>query len=150
MEAAANRMEAAANKMRNKRMSITYEQLIEQAKKAASFAYAPYSGFPVGAALLCENGTVYTGCNIENAAFGAGICAERVALGKAVSEGNRRFRVLAVVSKGGSYCTPCGICRQMFWEFSKTLMVLCGRGDGTYQIHSLEELLPHAFDNCSV
>ncbi len=124
---------------------MTHEALAHMAIEASSFAYAPYSNFPVGAALLCEDGSVYTGCNIENAAFGAGLCAERVALGKAVSEGKRKFQVLAVASQGESYCMPCGICRQMFWEFSPDLLVLCTKGDGTFIMYSLKDLLPHAF-----
>ena len=124
---------------------MTYKTLISLAQKASEFAYAPYSSFAVGAALLCKDGTVYTGCNVENASFGAGICAERVALCKAVSEGKREFSVLAVTAQSETYCTPCGLCRQMLWEFSKELLVLCGKKDGEFVTYSLEELLPHAF-----
>ncbi|MGI6497646.1 MAG: cytidine deaminase [Oscillospiraceae bacterium] len=124
---------------------MTHEKLVQAAQEALPFAYAPYSNFQVGAALLCADGTVYTGCNVENAAFGAGICAERVALGKAVSEGKRDFLSLAVVSRGDAYCVPCGICRQMFWEFSKELLVLCANGSGAFVSYSIKELLPHAF-----
>lgn len=124
---------------------MTHEELVRLAQEASRFAYAPYSGFRVGAALLCADGTVYTGCNVENAAFGAGLCAERVALGKAVGEGNQDFQVLAVASQGDAYCMPCGICRQMFWEFSKELLVLCANGNGAFVSYPLKELLPHAF-----
>ena len=124
---------------------MTHEELVACAREAQSFAYAPYSGFPVGAALLCADGSVYTGCNVENAAFGAALCAERVALGKAVSEGKRAFRALAVIAKGNAFCTPCGTCRQVLWEFSKDLLVLCANERGNFAAYPLAELLPHGF-----
>ena len=129
---------------------MTYEKLIQMAQEAAAFAYAPYSNFAVGAALLCEDGTVYTGCNVENASFGAGICAERVALCKAVSEGKRKFSVLAVAAPGEAYGTPCGICRQMLWEFAKEILILCANKEGTYVIHPLKDLLPFAFEEANL
>ena len=99
------------------------EQLISLAKEAMLHAYAPYSGFTVGAALLCRDGSVYTGCNIENAAFGPTNCAERTAVFKAVSEGKREFAAIAICGgKGGSItglCPPCGVCRQVLREFCK-------------------------------
>ena len=98
-------------------------ELINYAKKAMNNAYAPYSNFCVGAALLTDDGTVYTGCNIENSSFGATICAERTAAVKAVSEGHRRFTKIAIVSKAGGYTYPCGICRQFLSEFSDENMV---------------------------
>lgn len=99
-------------------------ELINYAKKAMNNAYAPYSNFCVGAALLTDDGTVYTGCNIENSSFGATICAERTAAVKAVSEGHRRFTKIAIVSKAGGYTYPCGICRQFLSEFSDENMEL--------------------------
>ena len=119
--------------------------LLRRAHDAMKNAYVPYSNFPVGAALLCEDGSVYTGCNVEGASYGNAICAERTALCKAVSEGKRRFDTLAVTANTEDFCTPCGICRQMLYEFSPDLRVLCGSRDGSHTVHSLKELLPCAF-----
>ena len=119
--------------------------LLRMAHDAMKNAYVPYSNFPVGAALLCEDGSVYTGCNVEGASYGNAICAERTALCKAVSEGKRRFDTLAVTANTEDFCTPCGICRQMLYEFSPDLRVLCGSCDGSHTVHSLKELLPCAF-----
>ena len=119
--------------------------LLRMAHDAMKNAYVPYSNFPVGAALLCEDGSVYTGCNVEGASYGNAICAERTALCKAVSEGKRRFDTLAVTANTEDFCTPCGICRQMLCEFSPDLRVLCGSRDGSHTVHSLKELLPCAF-----
>ena len=119
--------------------------LLRMAHDAMKNAYVPYSNFPVGAALLCEDGSVYTGCNVEGASYGNAICAERTALCKAVSEGKRRFDTLAVTANTEDFCTPCCICRQMLYEFSPDLRVLCGSRDGSHTVHSLKELLPCAF-----
>ena len=128
---------------------MTKSDLINKAKAAANSAYAPYSNFCVGAALLCNDGTLYTGCNIENAAYSVTCCGERTALFKAVSEGKRKFTDIAVVGgKSGDYstvCTPCGVCRQALSEFCTGDMKihLC---DGEDIItYSLSELLPHSF-----
>ena len=127
-------------------MSGWEEKLARRAMEMRALAYAPYSGYPVGAALLCEDGTVFTGCNVENAAYGSTICAERTALVKAVSEGRRNgFTALAIAGKGKDFCWPCGACRQMLREFAPHLRVLAIRGDGAYRSASLEELLPHSF-----
>lgn len=120
------------------------QTLVRQAIAAAEQAYIPYSHYPVGAALLAASGTVYTGCNIENASFPAGICAERNALFKAVSEGDRAFTAIAVVTSNGG--TPCGICRQAMYEFAPELRVIIA--DTTGHIHHdlpLHELLPFGF-----
>ena len=119
--------------------------LLRMAHDAMKNAYVPYSNFPVGAALLCADGSVYTGGNVEGASYGNAICAERTALCKAVSEGKRRFDTLAVTANTEDFCTPCGICRQMLYEFSPDLRVLCGSRDGSHTVHSLKELLPCAF-----
>lgn len=100
----------------------TRQRLVQAAIEASQHAYIPYSGYPVGAALLTPHGTVYTGCNIENAAYPATICAERTALVKAVSVGERSFTALAVVTENGGY--PCGVCRQMLYEFAPDLPVI--------------------------
>ncbi len=109
-------------------------------------SYMPYSKFPVGAALLCRDGTVFTGCNVENAAYGSTICAERTALVKAVSEGHRDdFVKLAVVGRSEGPCWPCGSCRQMLVEFAPELEIIVGNGRGELTTVSLAELLPHSF-----
>ena len=129
---------------------MTPEQLIELAKDAMTRAYAPYSGFQVGAALLCADGTVYQGCNIENASFSPTVCAERTAIFKAVSEGHRDFAALAVCGgKNGvieGFCPPCGVCRQVMREFcGDDFPVYLAGADGNWQVITLEELLPLSF-----
>lgn len=125
---------------------MTDRELISEAVKAAKFAYAPYSKFCVGAAVECTDGSVYTGCNVENAALGATICAERVAVTKAVSEGKRAFRRIAVYADSADYCVPCGTCRQVLCEFSPNMEILCVRSDGRYVSYNLKNLLPQAFN----
>ena len=120
-------------------------ELIHKAIAAREFAYAPYSNFCVGAALLTKSGKIYTGCNVENSAFGSTICAERTALVKAVSEGCRKFTRLAVVGNSTDYCWPCGACRQMLDEFAPELEVLVARKDHQFVKFPLRELLPHGF-----
>lgn len=119
--------------------------LIDMALKAMENAYAPYSGFKVGAALLCSNKKVYTGCNIENSSYGASNCAERTAIFKAVSEGEREFEKIAIVSSSGDFTFPCGICRQVLSEFmyDKTV-VLFSEKDGIREF-KVKDLLPEAF-----
>ena len=120
-------------------------QLIKLAQKAAQNAYAPYSNFKVGAALLCRNGNVYTGCNVENSSYGASNCAERTAVFKAVSEGEREFVKIAIVSSSGDFTYPCGICRQVLSEFMPNgSIVLFSEEKGIKEI-TLNELLPYAF-----
>ncbi len=123
------------------------EQLCQMALAMRQQAYCPYSHFAVGAALQGADGRVYTGCNIENAAYSATLCAERVALAKAVSEGKRDFVRLTIAASGEDYCVPCGVCRQMLWEFAPDLEIICLNGQGQARIFSLRELLPHAFDS---
>ena len=129
---------------------MTPEKLVELAKEAMTKAYAPYSGFKVGAALLCGDGTVYQGCNIENAAYGPTNCAERTAIFKAVSEGKREFSAIAICGgKDGvisGFCPPCGVCRQVMREFCKSdfPIYLAGTGN-TWQVKTLAELLPLSF-----
>ena len=129
---------------------MTKNELCAAAKAAMRNAYAPYSGFSVGAALLCADGSVYTGCNIENAAFTPTVCAERTALFKAVSEGKRGFSAIAVASGktdgGTATFPPCGVCRQALAEFCgpDLPVYICG-ADGSAQDYTLGELLPCAF-----
>ncbi len=129
---------------------MTDEELIACARAMLEKAYAPYSGYRVGAALLGSDGQVYTGCNIESAAYSATICAERAAVCQAVSAGCRRFRRLAVISSGEAMCTPCGVCRQLLYEFSDGMVVLCCKGSGEYEAKSIEELLPFGFGRASM
>lgn len=125
---------------------MTDRELVELAFTMLERSYVPYSHFPVGAALLCADGTVFTGCNVENAAYGSTICAERTAVVKAVSEGHRDDWVaLAVVGEGSDYCWPCGACRQMLYEFCPELTVLAARSDREFVRLSLTELFPHGF-----
>lgn len=132
---------------------MTNEELIQAAYRAQEQAYIPYSGFAVGAALLTESGRVYTGCNIENAAFSPTNCAERTAFFKAVSEGERKFQSIAIVgnrkgqkSKPGEYCTPCGVCRQVMAEFCnpETFHIIVTDGVQV-KTYLLRELLPDSF-----
>lgn len=122
---------------------MTAEELIGVAREARQRAYAPYSRFAVGAALLGRSGRVYTACNVENVSYGLSICAERAAVFKAVSEGEQEFEALAVVtSVGGS---PCGACRQVLAEFNYNMTVYVADTEGQYRAFTVEELLPEAF-----
>lgn len=129
---------------------MTPEKLIEQAKQAMERAYAPYSGYKVGAALLCADGTVYGGCNIENAAYSPTNCAERTALFKAVYDGHRDFIAMAVCGgKDGVIAgafPPCGVCRQVLGEFcGDDFTVYVAGAEGSYETFTLGQLLPHRF-----
>jgi cytidine deaminase len=125
---------------------MTDRELAAKAMEMQNFAYCPYSNFQVGAALLCEDGRVFTGCNVESAAYGSTICAERTALLKAVSEGCRdNWVAIAVAGRGEEFCWPCGSCRQMLYEFAPDLRVLAVRGDGSFEEASLSDLLPRGF-----
>jgi len=125
---------------------MTDLELLQQAVKARENAYTPYSHFRVGAALEGESGTVYLGCNVENAAFGPTNCAERTAMLKAVSEGHRDDWVtIAIAGKGEDYCWPCGACRQALYEFAPGLRVLVARGDGDFKTMTLDQLMPFGF-----
>ena len=132
---------------------MTREELVKKAYEAQKFSYSPYSGFQVGAALLTQNGKVYTGCNIENAAFSPTNCAERTAVFKAVSEGEPQFQAMAIVgNKKGApeeeweFCTPCGVCRQVLLEFvdPQKFEILLGKGKEIRKF-TLSQLLPESF-----
>ena len=120
------------------------QKLMDCAIKARENAYSPYSHFAVGAALLCEDGTLYEGCNIENASYGLTNCAERTAIFKAVSEGHIKFKALAVVADTEGPCAPCGACRQVMAEF-KIPLIIMGNLMGNIKIVTIEELLPFSF-----
>lgn len=130
---------------------MEYKELMAEALKAREMSYSPYSHFCVGAALLCKNGKVYKGCNIENAAYTPTNCAERTAFFKAVSEGERDFEAIAIVGgkRGGKgvFCAPCGVCRQVIAEFcDKDFIIVLGDEDNI-KVYTRETLLPLAFTN---
>ena len=127
---------------------MTDEKLLETAVNMLTYSYVPYSNYPVGAALLAEDGRVFTGCNVENAAYGNTLCAERTALCKAVSEGARRFTAIAIAAKG-SAPFPCGACRQSLYEFAPDLRVLV-TWDGQVREAALRDLLPEGFGPSSL
>ena len=122
------------------------DRLIAAARVAREHAVAPYSHFKVGAALLSAGGTIYTGCNVENASYGLTMCAERVALFKALSEGERVFRLIAVVADTAEPTPPCGPCRQLLWEFCGDIPVIMATPDRVAATHQMRELLPLPFD----
>lgn len=129
---------------------ILIEKLIKKAIEMLNFSYAPYSNFHVGAALLTSEGEIYTGCNIENAAYGPSNCAERTAIFKAVSEGKKEFEAIAVAGgKNGkieNFCPPCGVCRQVLAEFcKKDFEIVLAKSTNEYKIMTLEQLLPESF-----
>ncbi|MEG0804999.1 MAG: cytidine deaminase [Lachnospiraceae bacterium] len=126
---------------------LNYEELIQEAVKARNFAYAPYSNFHVGAALLTKSGTVYTGCNIENAAYTPTNCAERTAFFKAISQGERDFQAIAIIGEKNDYLAPCGVCRQVMMEFVDpvSFYIILARNEKDYQVMTLDELFPYAF-----
>jgi cytidine deaminase len=123
--------------------SYTENRLITSAQDARERAYAPYSKFKVGAALLGKSGRIYTGCNIENAALSPGVCAERTAIFKAVSEGEREFETLAVVTENG--VSPCGVCRQVMMEFAPDMKVIIADIQGNTRDITVRDLLPDGF-----
>jgi cytidine deaminase len=121
-------------------------ELVAKATEARQRALAPYSGFKVGAAILTQDGHIYTGCNIENASYGLSICAERVALWKALSEGAHDFRHMAIVTDAERLTSPCGACRQLLWEYCGDLAISLHSLRGPNEEHHLAELFPHPFD----
>ena len=126
---------------------MTDKELVQIALDAREKAYVPYSGFRVGAALLTETGKVYTGVNIENLSYGATNCAERTAVFKAVSEGEKKFKVIAITSDSNEFTFPCGICRQVIKEFTdKDTRILCSNNAGEFTALTVKDLLPYAFD----
>ena len=124
--------------------------LIGKAAEARERALAPYSGFKVGAAIAAGDGRIYTGCNIENASYGLSICAERVALWKALSEGARDFQVMAIVSDADTLTSPCGACRQLLWEYCGNIKIHLHSLKGLHAEHQLSDLFPFPFDSRSL
>ena len=124
---------------------MTREELKAAAVAMLDRAYCPYSHFAVGAALECADGTVFTGCNIENAAYSPTICAERTAVAKAVSEGHTDFVRMVIAGRSADFCVPCGVCRQVLREFAPNIEIICLNGKGEEQVFTLSQLLPHSF-----
>ncbi|MDA3733694.1 cytidine deaminase [Niameybacter massiliensis] len=122
-----------------------YKELVAKAREAMEYAYVPYSKFKVGAALLTEDDKIYTGCNVENASFGATNCAERTAIFKAVSEGVTHFKAIAIVSSSTDFTYPCGICRQVIGEFMKQGEIILENAEGEIKVYAFNDLLPHHF-----
>jgi cytidine deaminase len=122
------------------------EQLIDSAKIARQKAFAPYSNFAVGAAVRTKGGKIYTGCNVESAVYGATACAERIAIWKAVSESENEFSEIAIVADTEELTPPCGICRQIIWEFCGDIPVTFSNLDGKSETLQMKDLLPRAFD----
>ena len=140
-----------------KNMNCSKEELIREAFQAQKRAYAPYSGFEVGAALLTADGKIYGGCNIENASYGACNCAERTAFFRALYDGERDFSAIAIVGKPKTadtfdYCAPCGICRQVMAEFCdpEKFLIILARNEEDCRVYSLKELLPLSFTGSSM
>ncbi len=123
------------------------KELLQKAIEARENAYVPYSNFRVGAAVLTKDNKVYTGCNIECASFGGTNCAERTAVFKAISEGNKDIEAIAIVSDSTDYTFPCGICRQVIVEFGLNIKVIVGKPDGDYKTYTIKELLPNSFSS---
>uniref|UniRef100_A0A671N6J9 Cytidine deaminase n=2 Tax=Sinocyclocheilus anshuiensis TaxID=1608454 RepID=A0A671N6J9_9TELE len=122
------------------------EALVRKSQEAKEQAYCPYSKFRVGAAVLTSDGTVFTGCNVENACYTAGLCAERTAISKAVSEGHKSFKAIAIASDlEDRFISPCGACRQFMREFGSQWDVYISKSDGSYKLMTVEELLPCSF-----
>lgn len=125
---------------------MDYTKLLEMAEEAKEKAYVPYSNFKVGAALLTKSQKIYTGCNVEVASYGATNCAERTAIFKAVSEGEREFEAIAIASSNEDETFPCGICRQVIVEFGKDIKIILGNSKkGVVKVYDINELLPHSF-----
>ncbi len=125
---------------------MTLEELKALAISMQEKAYCPYSHFPVGAALECSDGTVFTGCNIENASYPVGSCAERTAVSKAISEGYHSFKRIVIAARTDFCCVPCGMCRQFMQEFSPDMEIICLNRHGESKTYLLSDLLPYGFD----
>lgn len=127
-------------------MNHSTEELVTAAKEARQNSYAPYSEFRVGAAIEMEDGEIYTGCNVESASYGLTVCAERVAIWKAISEGKHNVKNIAVVADTKDLTPPCGVCRQIIWEFGGNVPVTLANLNGGRETVEMKDLLPRAFD----
>jgi len=121
------------------------KKLIKEAKRAREMAYAPYSKFKVGAAVLADNNNIFTGCNVENVSYGLTICAERIAISKAISEGCKKIKAIAVIADTKEPVSPCGACRQFIMEFNPDTLVIMGTLDRKIHTTTIKELLPYNF-----
>jgi cytidine deaminase len=128
-------------------MKHTDDDLISAATEVREIAYAPYSNFKVGAAVETEGGEIYTGCNVESASYGLTVCAERVAIWKGISHGEKKFSRIAVVVDTEELTPPCGVCRQIIWEFCGDVPVILSNLHGKSETVQMSELLPRAFDS---
>ena len=128
-------------------MEHTEQELIKAASEVRENAFAPYSDFRVGAAVETENGNIYTGCNVESASYGLTVCAERVAIWKGISRGEKKFGRIAVVVDTEELTPPCGVCRQIIWEFCGDVPVILANLHGKKEVVMMSELLPRAFDS---
>jgi len=127
-----------------------YDTLISAAKQARENAHAPYSNFRVGAALHATSGRIFTGCNVENATYGLTVCAERVAIFKAISEGERGFDAISVVTDTDALTPPCGACRQLIWEFCGDVPVILANLKGKTEVIQMRDLFPKPFDSTNL
>ncbi len=128
-------------------MAKRYQELVKIAQAVKQRAHAPYSKFPVGAALLASNRRIYTGCNIEISSYGLTICAERTAIFKAISEGERNFKAIAVITNDPKITPPCGACRQVLWDLAGNIDIIMANNKGKSKVVKLKELIPYAFDS---
>ena len=128
-------------------MKHSDQELIDAAREVRNLAFAPYSNFQVGSAVEADDGTVYTGCNVESATYGLTMCAERVAIWKGVSEGAKKFGRIAVIADTEELTPPCGACRQVIWEFCGDVPVVLSNLNGKTETIQMSELLPRAFDS---
>ncbi len=124
---------------------MDYKTLSHKAVEAKANALPPYSHFHVGAALLTEDGKIYSGCNVENSSYSLTICAERTAIFKAISEGERKFKAIAIASDSPDYITPCGACRQIIYDHCGEIDIICTNANGDYKVFKTSQLLPYAF-----
>ncbi len=124
---------------------MDYLNLIKAARLAMGNSYSPYSNFAVGAAILGSDGTIYKGCNVENAAYGATNCAERTALFTAIAHGAREFEAIAIVGSSGDFTYPCGICRQVLAELMPKAKIIISNDENEYKVYTLDEILPNSF-----
>jgi cytidine deaminase len=124
---------------------MDYRTLAKRALVARTFSYSPYSRFRVGAALLSKSGKVFTGCNVESSSYGLTICAERTALFKAVSEGHKKFKAIAIASDENGFTSPCGACRQVIFDLAGNIDIILTKKNGETRVIKMDELLPHAF-----
>ena len=129
---------------------MDYDELIRKANEVKENAYVPYSHFRVGAALLTQSGKIFTGCNVENASYSPTICAESSAIVKAVSEGEREYTAVAVISDSEDFTSPCGVCRQRIYEFGSDIDVIMANKKGEYKVYKISELLPEGFNKDSL